>query len=112
MSTMRNGCPEDCGVCDTCGSTVCQGNHECSGGMEHACRCDHGENHDFDSTTAETGLNMQVFTVLADFVAMLAENVDMEVEVLPEMGRDLVRNIVDAAVLMTLTEMVAMRGDF
>lgn len=109
---MRSGCPEDCGVCDTCGSTVCHGDHGCLNGTGIGCEDNQTKSHDFNAPTAETGLNMQVFTVLADFVAMLAENVDMEVEVLPEMGRDLVRNIVDAAVLMTLTEMVAMREDF
>lgn len=91
---MKNGCPEGCGVCDACGSSVCLDGSSCGCGTK--------------VESEENGVNLEVFAALAEFVALLTENVDLEVEILPLEGKQMIRSIVDAAVLMTLTEMAAM----
>lgn len=100
----RSGCPDGCGVCDTCGATVCNGN--CGDSMGQG--LDQELKSLFADEEDDSGIDMNVFAALAEFVALLTENVDMEVEILPVEGQLLIRNIVDAAVLMTLTEMAAM----
>lgn len=91
---MRDGCPDWCGVCDVCGTSVCSGNHGCGCGTK--------------IEPIEDRVNIEAFATLAEFVALLAENVDLEVEILPLEGKRMIRSILDAAILMTLTEMAAM----
>ena len=97
----NSGCPEGCGTCDTCGAHVCGGN--CGDSF-----LDKELMSLFTEKEDESGIDMNVFSALAEFVALLTENVDMEVEILPVEGKRMIRSIVDAAVLMTLTEMAAM----